>query len=242
MHEPRREARCVFPDQAVHEHRRAGGPTRRPRRRQGLRDGLARSNPRARSCLSRLAAADTSGEAAGLLRLEAELPETLLPVQVTAPQPYPVRAQHVAPSPLAVTMDQQYLVRVTTAWRELAAMTSQFIFRTPRARASRAVRAPRPQPRRTVSGRDEALSGTTFTEDEVNWKVLAPLWSAVDKQVVVWYYDVDAAAAASTTEEEMVVFASAVASGSKSPGPCPKPLERSTVMEIRSWVFNDTQT
>jgi len=184
-------------------------------------------------------------EAAELLRLEAELPEmvkTLLPVQVTAPQPYPVRAQHVAPPPLAVTMDQQYLVRVTTAWRELAAMTSQFIFRTPRARASRAVRAPRPQPRRTVSGRDEALSGTTFTEDEVNWKVLAPLWSAVDKQVVVWYYDVDAAAAASTTEEEMVVFASAVASGSKSPGPCPKPLERSTVMEIRSWVFNDTQT
>ena len=46
-------------------------------------------------------------EAAELLRLEAELPEmleTLLPVQVTAPQPYPVRARHwhrrLSPSPL----------------------------------------------------------------------------------------------------------------------------------------------
>ena len=45
-------------------------------------------------------------EAAELLRLEAELPEmveTLLPVQVTAPQPPPVRARHwhrrLSPSP-----------------------------------------------------------------------------------------------------------------------------------------------
>jgi hypothetical protein len=183
-------------------------------------------------------------EEAELLRLRAELPamvETPLPAQSTAPQPYPVRPQHAAPSPLAVIMDQKYLVSVTQAWRELAAMTSQFVFRTPRARASRAVRAPRPQPRQTISLQDAALSGTAFTEDEVNWKVLAPLWSAAEKRVVVWYYDVDAAAAESTAEEEMMVFASAVASASKNPGPCPKPLERSTVMEIRSWVFNDMQ-
>ena len=183
-------------------------------------------------------------EAAELLRLEAELPamvETPLPAQPSAPQPYPVRARHMAPSPLAVTMDQEYLVRVTTAWRDLAAMTNRFIFRTPRARVSRAARAPRPQPRRTVPLRDAALSGATFTEDEVNWKVLAPLWSAADKRVVVLYYDVDAAASAGTTEEEMVVFASAVASGAKSPGPCPAPFERSTVMEIRSWIFDDAQ-
>jgi len=183
-------------------------------------------------------------EAAELLRLEAELPamvETPLPAQPSAPQPYPVRARHMAPSPLAVTMDQEYLVRVTTAWRDLAAMTNQFIFPTPRARVSRAARAPRPQPRRTVPLRDAALSGATFTEDEVNWKVFAPLWSAADKRVVVLYYDVDAAASAGTTEEEMVVFASAVASGAKSPGPCPAPFERSTVMEIRSWIFDDAQ-
>ena len=70
--------------------------------------------------------------------------ETPLPAQPSAPQPYPVRAWHMAPSPLAVTMDQKYLVRVTTAWRDLTAMTNQFIFRTPRARVSCASRAPRP--------------------------------------------------------------------------------------------------
>ena len=183
-------------------------------------------------------------EEAGLLRLRAELPamvETPLPAQSTAPQPYPVHPQHAAPSPLAVIMDQKYLVSVTQAWRELAAMTSQFVFRTPRARASRAVRAPRPQPRQTIFLQDAALNGTAFTEVEVSWKVLAPLWSAAEKRVVVWYYDVDAAAAESTAEEEMMVFAYVVASASEIPGPCPKPLERSIVMEIRSSVFNDTQ-
>jgi len=42
----------------------------------------------------------------------------------------------------------------------------------------------------------------------VNKKALAPLWSAVEKQVLMWYCGVDAAAADSTAENEieMVVF------------------------------------
>mmetsp|Transcript_43941 Transcript_43941/g.81254 ORF Transcript_43941/g.81254 Transcript_43941/m.81254 type:complete len:213 (-) Transcript_43941:716-1354(-) len=51
VHEPRREARRVFQDQAVHKHHRAGGSAQRPRGRQGLREGAARPNPRARTRL-----------------------------------------------------------------------------------------------------------------------------------------------------------------------------------------------
>ena len=52
---------------------------------------------------------------------------------------------------LSESMYQKYLVNVTKPWRELTAMTNEFAFRTPRARASCAVRGPQPQTRRTVS-------------------------------------------------------------------------------------------
>jgi len=113
-------------------------------------------------------------------------------------------------------------------------MTSQLIFRVPRELAQRAVRA------RVVPPRDAALSGTTFTEDEVNWKVLSVLWSPKDEVVIVWYYDVDAAME-EVTEEEMKQYAGAFVSEDPSSGPCPPPLERPTIEEIRSWIFADRQ-
>ncbi len=65
------------------------------------------------------------------------------------------------------------------------------------------------QPRQTISLQDAALSGTAFTEDEVNWKVLAPLWSAAEKRVDVWYYEVDAASEWCTADNETPWCASA---------------------------------
>ena len=94
---------------------------------------------------------------------------------------------------------------------------------------------------RVVPPRDAALSGTTFTEDEVSWKVLSVLWSPEDEVVIVWYYDVDAAVEEEVTEEEMKQYADAFVSEDPSSGPCPPPLERSTVEEIRSWIFADRQ-
>ena len=85
---------------------------------------------------------------------------------------------------------------------------------------------------------------------------MAVLWSSDDDRVVVWYYDVEAAKAEATAtgkaieeqdeeiekqEEEMVHYASAVASGQSNPGNCPEPLERSTVMEIRKWIYGDRE-
>ena len=64
-------------------------------------------------------------EATELLRLEAELPlmvESSLPARPSAPQQYPARSKHMAPSPLAVTMDQEYRMRVATACWELTAI------------------------------------------------------------------------------------------------------------------------
>jgi hypothetical protein len=77
---------------------------------------------------------------------------------------------------------------------------------------------------------------TTFTEDAVDWKVLAPLWSEAEKVVLVRYYDEAAAAAARVNEDFMRTFAAAVSCGVEDPGPCPSPLERSSVMEIREWI------
>ena len=88
-------------------------------------------------------------------------------------------------------------------------------------------------PRQTATPQEVALSGTTFTEDAVDWKVLAPLWSEAEKVVLVWYYDEAAAAAAGINEDSMRTFAAAVSCGVEDPGPCPSPLERSSVMEIR---------
>jgi len=99
------------------------------------------------------------GGGGNLIEEEAKLPAAaveLLPAQSTAPNPNPVSLHHAVSSPLAFTMDQKYLVGVTKPWRELAAMTSQFAFRTPRARASRAVRESQPQPQRMVSLRGQS--------------------------------------------------------------------------------------
>ena len=80
------------------------------------------------------------------------------------------------------------------AWEELEALNNDFIFRAPRERAQRANRASTRQLRQEVSTRDAAFCGVTFTEDDVNWKVLAVTWSPTEKVVIVWYCDVDAAA------------------------------------------------
>jgi len=158
-----------------------------------------------------------------------------LPPKPPGPTPYPERAPQQNPTNRALEMHERYLTWVTVAWQELAAMTSQLIFRAPRELAQRAVRA------RVVPPRDAALSGTTFTEDEVNWKVLSVLWSPEDDVVIVWYYDVDTAMEEEVTEEEMKQYADAFVSEDPSSEPCPPPLERSTVEEIRSWIFADRQ-
>jgi len=158
-----------------------------------------------------------------------------LPPKPPGPTPYPERAPQQNPTNRALEMHEQYLTWVNAAWQELAAMTSQLIFRAPRELAQRAVRV------RVVPPRDAALSGTTFTEDEVSWKVLSVLWSPEDEVVIVWYYDVDAAVEEEVTEEEMKQYADAFVSEDPSSGPCPPPLERSTVEEIRSWIFADRQ-
>jgi len=106
-----------------------------------------------------------------LARLEGSLLEQLdkpLPKKPHAPTPYPVRAPHHAPSLLATRLDQQYALKISEAWLELVAMTSQLIFRVPRATANRTARAPAQQARRDVPSRDAALRGTTFTEDDVD--------------------------------------------------------------------------
>ena len=72
----------------------------------------------------------------------------------------------------------------------------------------------------------------------MNWKVLAVTWSPMEEEVVVWYYDVDAAAEDEVTEDEMERHTSAFASGNAPSAPCPDVLERSTVMEIRSWIYD----
>jgi len=126
-------------------------------------------------------------------------------------------------------------------------MTRQLIFRMPRVVAERTAPAPAPEPRKDVPPRDAMLCGTAFNEDGVDWKVIAVLWSSLEKQVVVWYYDVEVAAAEAADtgkaieehEEEMVRFASAIACVDQNPGEYPGSLERSSVMEIRKWIHDD---
>jgi hypothetical protein len=167
------------------------------------------------------------------LRMEVVKP---LPAKPAPPPPYPVRPRHAAPTASAISLDQQHLVAVSAAWTQLMSMTNQSIFRVPRQHAATRARRAVAAPRQTATPQEVALSGTTFTEDAVDWKVLAPLWSEAQKVVLVWYYDEAAAAAAGVNEDSMRTFAAAVSCGVKDPGPCPSPLERSSVMEIREWI------
>jgi hypothetical protein len=160
-----------------------------------------------------------------------------LPVKPPPPPPYPIRAQHVAPTDRAVVLDRQHLIQVSEAWGQLMAMTTLSVFRVPRQRAHRSPRPATQKPRQDVPAQDQALSGEVFTEDRVEWKVLSPMWSELEKQVVVWYYDIKGAAVGGVGEEEMRAHAAATSCGVSSPGPCPPPLERSTVMEIREWIL-----
>ena len=90
------------------------------------------------------------------------------------------------------------------------------------------------------------LCGTAFNEDESIGRPLPCSGSTLEDVVIVWYYDVEAvkvekAATGKTTEAqeaEMVRFASAIASGEQIPGPCPGPLERPFVIEIRTWTYD----
>jgi len=90
------------------------------------------------------------------------------------------------------------------------------------------------------------LCGTAFNEDESIGRPLPCSGSTLEDVVIVWYYDVEAvkaeeAATGKTTEAqeaEMMRFASAIASGEQIPGPCPGPLERPFVMEIRTWTYD----
>ena len=90
------------------------------------------------------------------------------------------------------------------------------------------------------------LCGTAFNEDESIGRPLPCSGSTLEDVVIVWYYDVEAvkaeeAATGKTTEAqeaEMVLFASAIASGEQIPGPCPGPLERPFVIEIRTWTYD----
>ena len=181
---------------------------------------------------------DDTGDAA-VTRLEDALRTEVLkplPAKPAPPPPYPVRPRHAAPTPLAISLDQQHLIDVSAAWAQLISTTSQSIFHVPRHHAATRARRAVAAPRQTATPQEVALSGTTFTEDAVDWKVLAPLWSEAEKVVLVWYYDEAAAAAAGINEETMHTFAAAVSCGVEDPGPCPSPLERSSVMEIREWI------
>jgi len=90
------------------------------------------------------------------------------------------------------------------------------------------------------------LCGTAFNEDESIGRPLPCSGSTLEDVVIVWYYDVEAvkaeeASTGKTTEAqeaEMMRFASAIASGEQIPGPCPGPLERPYVMEIRKWIYD----
>jgi len=175
-----------------------------------------------------------------LARLEGELQAEVvkvLPPKPPGPTPYPVREKHKTPTAQAATAHEAYVARVAAAWEELGTLTNDFIFRAPRERTQRANRASTRALQQEVSPRDAALCGVTFTEDDVNWKVLAVTWSPTEEEVVVWYYDVDAAAEDEVTEDEMERHTSEFAAGNTPSAPCPDVLERSTVMEIRSWIY-----
>ena len=171
-----------------------------------------------------------------------------LPAKPHAPMPHPRRNAHPTPSPYAIVLDEGHVEKKSKAWHDLASTTSQLIFWMPRVLAERTAPAPSRQPSRRVPPRDAMLCGAAFNEDEVDWKVVAVLWSTLEDAVVVWYYDVEAvkaeeASTGKTTEAqeaEMMRFASAIAiaSGEQIPGPCPGPLERPYVMEIRKWIYD----
>ena len=113
--------------------------------------------------------------------------------------------------------------------------------------AVRTARSPVRQPSRNVPPRDAMLCGTAFNEDELDWKVVAVLWSTLEDPVVVWYYDVEAANAEAAAmgkaiedyEGGMVRVATAIASGEQIAGECPGPFERSSVIKIRKWIYDD---
>ena len=77
-------------------------------------------------------------------------------------------------------------MHVSEAWQVLIQLTNQSIFRTPYKRAASRRRAPAAAPSRAPNAGEEALSGAAFTEDAIDWKVLAPLWSEEEKQVLVY--------------------------------------------------------
>jgi hypothetical protein len=127
---------------------------------------------------------DTDDNAAARLgRVLRDIVVVPLPVKPPPPYPYPVRPQHAAPTDRAVILDIQHLTLVSEAWSQLMAMTTLSVFRVPRERARRSTRPVAKKPRRDASPQDKALSWEVFTEESVEWKVLSPMWSELEKQV-----------------------------------------------------------
>jgi len=168
----------------------------------------------------------------------------LVPQKPPKPTPFPVRDPVAAPSALATELDRAHVVAISAAWKELAQVLHEGVFRAPKEKAPKkaptqkraktaatgAPRAPRPPRKREASAAELELEGQEFEEDGVDWKVLAVRWCDEQGVVVVWYYDLAEAESSELSEEFMT---KAIDKGAVSEIDC---LEYSSVAEIKRWI------
>jgi hypothetical protein len=150
-----------------------------------------------------------------------ELVENPLPEKLKAPTPYFTREDEVAPTELALQEKARHLEMVAKAWEELNKLLERGIFKV----------SNKTREAESISEEDEALIGSEFEDDRIDWKVVKVAYSVKEKEVMAWYYDVAEAARLDLSEVE-IESALDEDPYTESLGP----VERSRVAEIRDWL------
>lgn len=110
---------------------------------------------------------------------------------------------------------------VAKAWEELNKLLERGIFKV----------SNKTREAESISEEDEALIGSEFEDDRIDWKVVKVAYSVKEKEVMAWYYDVAEAARLDLSEVE-IESALDEDPYTESLGP----VERSRVAEIRDWL------
>ena len=227
---------------------------------EALRDQIrVRTSVYPMRAICALPAIGKGSDDAELRRLEEGVGEVVVvELPPKSPEPSPeFRATPVAPTAAAVVAQKAHLVATIAAYRQFIALTTQGIFRLPRAgddndgdegtttrdsskkKKRKTASQPRTRGPRRITFREQQLVGETFEDDGVDWKVLDVAWSdeVEPPQVVVFYYDKEAAVAEGVLENDLLEALDEAGDHSNA-----EHIEWSTVSEVRAWLLASGRT